>query len=80
MDFFSWISGKSSELGQWMVDNLPGSPITFIQTYSGVSDLLGFLNWFIPIGTLIAMAELWLTAIVIWYVVQWILRWANAIK
>lgn len=69
-----------SELWEKLVDFLPISPIVFIQSIPEVEKYLGMLNWFIPIYTLISMTEAWLTAIVTYYVVQAILRWAKIIE
>ncbi len=58
---------------------LPDSPFTaFIEQIEGL-DFLPFLNWFVPVGTLIGIGTAWLTCIAIYYVYQVVLRWAKVI-
>lgn len=61
---------------------LPDSPFKFLSDYSTspVGQWLGYLNWFIPINTFLSIVQLWLAAILIYYVIQIILRWAKAIE
>ena len=58
---------------------LPDSPfkpfIDKIQSF----EWLGVLNWFIPVGTLVAIGTAWLAAIAVFYVYQIILRWAKVV-
>lgn len=57
---------------------LPTSPVqTFLVENDITSDIrqfLGYLNWFIPVGTILTILSLWLVAIGLFYLVQWILR------
>lgn len=46
----------------------------------GVSDYLPGLNWIIPVGAIVSILGLWLTAITMYYVAQIALRWAKAIE
>ena len=78
MDFN--IGNTISDLWEKLVDFLPTSPIVFIQSIPEIEKYLGMLNWFIPIYTLIAMTEAWLTVIVTYYIIQAILRWGKIIE
>ena len=46
---------------------------------SQIAELLGFLNWFIPVNTFVAILEGWLACVAIYYVWQVVLRWLKAI-
>lgn len=52
---------------QWLVTVLPADPIRpFIDSLS--LPYLGYLNWFVPIGTFINILTAWGVAITLWYV------------
>lgn len=59
---------------------LPGSPFTAFINAIPTIPYLGYINYFIPIGQMIAIGEAWLTAIGIFYLYQVILRWVKAIE
>lgn len=80
MDWFDGIKDTFSELGEALIDILPKSPITYISSNPEVEKVMGYVNFFIPIYSMIAVLEAWLTAIVIYYVVQVILRWAKVVE
>lgn len=75
MDFFNYVGGKFSELGDKILSWLPTSPIVYLQADSEIKKYLGYVNWFIPIYSIISVLEVWLTCVLLWYVVQVILRW-----
>ena len=77
MDFFTWISDNFQTIGDKIVSFLPSSPIVYLQTIPEVEKYLGMVNWFIPIFSL---TEVWLIAIVIYYIVQIALRWIKVIE
>lgn len=63
---------------------LPESPFTMIlnslAANSFMSKILAMVNWFIPIYSWIAILEVWLAAVAVYYIYQAILRWLNAIE
>lgn len=63
----------------WVLALLPTSP--FAKFLDACSNLpyLGWFNWFVPIGQMIAIGEAWLVAIGIFYLYSIILRWIHAI-
>lgn len=79
MDFLKAIGETLSGLGDKIIGFLPKSPFYYIEANPEVKQVLRHLNWFIPIDTMLALTEAWLTAIAIYYVVQAILRWAKVI-
>lgn len=80
MDFFTWLGEKFSDLADKLINALPPSPIAWLQANSEINKYMSYVNWFIPVYTFIGMMEVWLTAVVIYYVVQVILRWAKIVE
>lgn len=58
---------------------LPESPFRSMLDDMESISFLPYINYFIPIGKLLAMTSIWLGAIVVFYVYQIILRWIKAI-
>lgn len=61
----------------------PNSPFQALYSMSASGDLyqwLKYLNWFVPVSTFVAILELWLAGIAIYYVLQVFLRWLKAIE
>lgn len=80
MDIFDKIGGTLSSLWDQIYEILPKSPIVYIESNPQVKEILGYLNWFIPIEMMISITESWLTVIVIYYILQIILRWIKVIE
>lgn len=61
---------------------LPDSPFQFLLSYgnSPVGQWLGWLNWFVPIYVFVPILAAWCSCILVYYVIQIILRWAKAIQ
>lgn len=63
---------------------LPESPFTMaldsLVADSFISKILAMVNWFIPIYSWIAILEVWVAAVAVYYVYQVVLRWLNAIE
>ena len=59
---------------------LPTSP--FRDFINSMEELpyLGYLNYFIPIGTFIKIGTAWLSAIALFYLYSIVLRWIRAIE
>lgn len=47
---------------------------------SAVEEVLGYVNWFIPIGTMVTILTGWLACIAAYYVYQIILRWIKVVE
>lgn len=45
-----------------------------------IKQMLGMVNWFIPIYTFVPILEGWLVCVALYYVYQVALRWLNAIE
>lgn len=80
MDLFNWISDSFTEIGEKIIDFLPSSPIVYLESIPEVEKYLGMVNWFIPIYSMISLTEVWLLCVVLYYVVQIVLRWIKVIE
>lgn len=59
---------------------LPLSPFApYIDQFAALP-FLGYLNWFIPVGTLLKIGTAWLTAIGLYYLYSVIMRWIKLIS
>lgn len=62
---------------------LPISPFQrFFASWDGFSviqEYLQYVNWFVPISTLLDMLLIWLSAIAVFYAVMAILRWVKVV-
>lgn len=58
---------------------LPDSPFAPVIAELEQVPWLGYLNWFIPVGTLVGIGTAWTAAIAVFYTYQIILRWAKAV-
>lgn len=59
-----------------LVSLLPQDP--FVDVFSGFGALsqgLGWLNWFVPVGALLGIMSVWLVAIAGYYVYKALLHW-----
>lgn len=74
--FLNWVNGILGLIFAF----LPSSP--FQSTIASIEkwDWLHWLNWLVPVGTLITIGELWITAIIAHYAYSVILRFINAIE
>lgn len=49
---------------------LPDSPLAgVVDTLDGADVGLGWLNWFVPVGDMLALLGLWLAALLVWVAV-----------
>jgi hypothetical protein len=72
------IDGLGSAL-QALLDLLPGSPFEALSN-TDVQGYLAWLNWLVPLNNMVAVMELWTSAILIYYLYVIILRWIRAIQ
>lgn len=59
---------------------LPDSPFQSLSMPSSVSTRLGYLNWLVPVSSILTVLTAWLTAVSIFYIYQIILRWTKVIE
>lgn len=62
---------------------LPDSPFKILDSLDPtgqIAELLGMVNWFVPIYTFVGILEGWLVCVAVYYVYQIVLRWLRAIE
>ena len=76
MDFiYKWVA----QMGSKVLSLLPQSPFrTFINSFDA-PEALSWLNWFVPVGQIMSILALWLTAISLFYLYSVILRWVKIV-
>ena len=83
MDIFnniiSWIGDKLNYVLSLICVVLPDSPFKLLDK-SPIGEYIGYINYFVPLDFILDSISAWLAAIVIYYGVQIIMRWAKAIK
>lgn len=77
MDF---MKGLLDGLLEAVVKVFPLSPFKEPIAELGTLPFLGYLNWFVPIGDLLKIGALWLTAIGLYYLYSVIARWVGLIS
>lgn len=73
------INAFLSAIAATVMSFLPDSPVRPYIDQLEMSSWVGYLNYFIPVGTFIAIGTAWTAAIAIFYTYQMILRWAKAV-
>ena len=74
-----WMTTLVQKLGNKILTLLPTSPFrNFIESWQA-PQYLGWLNWFMPVSTLITILNLWLAAITLFYLYSVIMRWVKII-
>ena len=71
------------DLAAEVIQKLPESPIyTALQQSGGnpVQNWMGFVNWFVPFGTLSNILSLWCGCVAAYYIYQIVLRWIKVIE
>ncbi|MCP1187567.1 hypothetical protein [Paenibacillus sp. 1781tsa1] len=60
---------------------LPESPFASLKlaTMPGFADVMGWINYFVPIGPMLTLLTSYLGCVAIWYGVRWVLRLAQYI-
>lgn len=74
-----WIQELLSKFASFLMDVLPHSPIQrFLVSFDDLP-YLSYLNWFIPVSSIIVVLEAWLVAIALFYLYSVIMRWVKLI-
>lgn len=75
-----WMSDLLNKFANWVLNLLPLSPFKSIDSFlSPIKPYLGYLNWFVPIGWIIGVMSVWLSAIALFYIYSIIMRWIKMI-
>lgn len=81
-EFFNKIIDMIYALAAAAMMILPDSPIQKFMDeldQSVFSDVIGIINYFVPIDIMLGLLSVYLVAVGIWYVVRWFLRLAQYI-
>lgn len=65
---------------QAVINLLPNSPFASISIPTSLSNVLGYINYVIPVANIVKVTALWVTAIVTYYVILLILRWVKVVS
>lgn len=63
----------------WIAGVLPDSPFQSLLSNTPVADYLGYVAYFVDVGFIVNVLDIWLAAIAIYYVFMSVLRWVKAI-
>lgn len=76
----TWMKEILDKFLALIVSLLPLSPFSaYIDSLEQVP-YLGYLNWFIPVGTCLKIGAAWLSAITVFYLYSVIARWIKLIE
>lgn len=77
--FYTGLVNVVTSFLQIVVGLLPKSPFAdFIASWSPPA-FLGWLNWLLPVGQILSVTAIWLTAISAYYLVSIVARWIKLI-
>lgn len=72
--------GSAASIFKSIMEFLPGSPFQRYINAIGEVPYLAEINWFIPVGEMIVIAQAWVFAIGLYYLYSIILRTINVIS
>ncbi|MGB9856352.1 MAG: hypothetical protein ACPLKS_07430 [Caldisericum exile] len=58
---------------------LPDSPFRVITDNTVIKQYVAYLNYFVPISFFVQVMLVWLSAISVWYIYRWAMRFAKYI-
>jgi hypothetical protein len=77
----NWVIEQFASLVEAVLGILPDSPIQkYLVDNQDIAEILGYINWFVPIETMMTILVFFLTATAIWYAVRWALRFAQYVE
>ena len=78
---FDALSGALVSFAVSVINLFPESPFKQLEEFSASDyfEWLQYLNWFIPVGRIVGIMELWLSGLALYYVYQIVLRWIKVI-
>lgn len=63
----------------WGLELLPLSPLAYVGEFID-TQILSYINWFVPVKTILNILGVWCSAMAVYYMVSVALRWAKAIE
>lgn len=76
-DVINWLIEQVATLGEGITALLPRSPFNSL-SFAIDSELLGYVNYFMPVDEAMSVLVVWGAAILLWYGYRIILKWVNA--
>lgn len=73
-EIWNKISNFFSEKIYGIIDTMPDSPFVNFTLPAGIVNILGYVNWFVPVGAILATLAAWVACIGIYYLISAILR------
>ena len=80
MDIINAFFGKLEIMLHKVLTLLPLSPFSAVENYIADMPYLTAINYFIPIGTIVAITEAWVACIATYYFYSIVLRWIKAVE
>lgn len=77
---FAWMKEILDKLLAVVLSLLPLSPFKEFIDKLGDIPFLGYLNYFIPVGTCLKIGAAWLSAIALFYLYSVVARWIKLIE
>jgi len=69
-----------AELAISVLNLLPESPVQgYAANLTSFTTIMGYINYFIPVGGMLIIFNSYLAAVLVWYAVRWVLRLAQYI-
>lgn len=78
-DVLTAVMNGLESAAKWVVALLPASPFRAISN-SGVAEFLGNLGWVVPVNEILAILQLWIPAVAVFYLYQAVLRFTRMIE
>ena len=79
-DFINSVNDVFQKVFEFVLMMLPDSPFAQLALPEPIQDMLGYVNYYVPIGEMLVIASSWVGCIGIYYVYQLILRKISAIS
>ncbi len=79
-DFVNGVNEVFNAVFQFILTLLPTSPFSDIVLPEPIRNLLGYVNYYVPISQMLVMAASWAGCIAVYYIYQLILRKISAIS
>ena len=78
IDLFNLLLDGLAAVAQLIINILPNSPFLLVESLA--IPFVKQLNWIFPFDFMITVTSYWLSAILLYYAVQIVLRWVKAIE
>ena len=78
MDIFDSLANLLKSALSWVCALLPDSPFQIIDN-SPIAPYLPWINWFLPLSSVVTTMGIWLIAIGVYYAYSVLLRWVKAV-